>query len=134
MFSDYGKLLDFYEKRCVSRSPLIRGYLLSCQRSQYSDQAMACTTEKSCLGICQKQDSFLFSKDSRPALEAHPVPYTRGTGVSFAPPLKQSSHLSLVPRVRMSGAQHPLPHFGFLACCFIKLKDNFTFNLFCSAN
>jgi len=62
------------------------------------------------------------------------LPYTTGTGVSFTLALKQTSHLSLAPRLSMNGAQHPLHHFVFLAGCFIKLRDNFTFNLFCSAN
>jgi hypothetical protein len=72
MFSVYPKLLGFYGKLCESIA-LFRSYLLSCQRSQYIEQAVAWTTEKSCFGTCQKQDTFLFSKASRLALEANPV-------------------------------------------------------------
>jgi hypothetical protein len=42
--------------------------------------------------------------------------------------VKLTTHLHLVPRLRMRGAVPPLFLYVFMVCCLVKHRDKFTFN------
>jgi hypothetical protein len=42
--------------------------------------------------------------------------------------VKLTTHLRLVPRLRMHGAIPQLPQYVFMVWCLVKQRDNFTFN------
>jgi hypothetical protein len=65
-------------------------------------------------------------------LGAHPASYPVGTGGVHSPGqsgrgVKLTTHLHLVPSLRMSGAITPLPQYDFVAWCLVKHRDKFTF-------
>jgi hypothetical protein len=73
---------------------------------------------------------FSFAAASGPT-RAHTAPYQMGTRGSF-PGVKRpdrylTTHLHLVPRLRIRGAISALTQYVFMAWCIIKHRDKFTF-------
>jgi hypothetical protein len=63
---------------------------------------------------------------------AHTASYPMGTRGSFLGGqsgwgVKLTTRIHLVPRSRMLGAIPPFPQYAFMAWCFVKHRDNFTF-------
>jgi hypothetical protein len=44
--------------------------------------------------------------------------------------VKLTTHLQLVPRIKMHGTIPPLPQHAFVAWCLVKHRDNFTFTFY----
>jgi hypothetical protein len=66
---------------------------------------------------------FLFTTASRPALGPIQPPIQWAPGaLSSGRGVKQTTHLHLVPRSRMSGATPPLPQYAFIAWCSVKAQ------------
>jgi hypothetical protein len=75
-------------------------------------------------------DYFLFTTASRPAV-GRTQPSIQWDRTVFPSgwrgrSVKLSTHLDLMPRLRMRGAIPPLPQYVFMAWCLVKHRNNFT--------
>jgi hypothetical protein len=69
---------------------------------------------------------FLSATSSRPALGPTQPP-VQWVLEALSPGIKLTTHLNIVPRLRICGAVPPFSHV-FMAWCLVKHRDNFTFN------
>jgi hypothetical protein len=107
-------------------------HLSSCSRSSSVSIVIMLRVRQPGLDSRQKRGTSLHHR-VQTGSGAHPASYPTGTGGSF-PGVKRrgvklTTHLHLVPRLRMRGDIYPLPLYIFMESCLVKHRDNFTFNL-----
>jgi hypothetical protein len=77
----------------------------------------------------QELENFLFATASGPALDIQWAPGILSPGGKSGRSVKLTTHLQLVPRLKMRGFIPPHRQYVFMVWCLVKHRDNFTLHL-----